>query len=96
MNSLNYNTYVSRLRALHFRTDTGCLTVEAPSPLIAAQLNGQLATIIRRAIATLEPKISGLQVHTIAAVPGPAHAWDPDDQQTDPSTPTDRKTAAHS
>jgi hypothetical protein len=78
MNSANYNTYVSRLRALHFRTDTGCLTVEAPSPHIASQLNGQLSTILRRTIAALEPKIAGVQVHTLTAVPGPPHAWEAD------------------
>ena len=86
MNCINYNTYVSRLRAAHLRPDACSLTVEAPSPLIPAQLNGQLATMLRRTVATLEPKISGIQVHDLVAVPGPPHAWDPDDQEPDPST----------
>ncbi len=82
MNSLNYDTYVSRLRPLHFRPDTACLTVETSSPLIAAQLNGQLSMLLRRTLASLEPKISGVQVHELVAVPGPPQA------RPTPGTPT--------
>lgn len=83
MSSLDYKLYVSRLSPVHFRRDTGCLTVEAPSRLIAAQLNGRLDTLLRRTVATLKPKIFGVQVHSLVAIPGPPDAWDADEQEED-------------
>jgi hypothetical protein len=79
-------TYLADTQAVASNRHTGTLVVSVSSPQAATQLNNYFQMTVRRAIATLEPKISGVQVHSVTAVPGPPHSRERDDEGTTPPT----------
>jgi chromosomal replication initiation ATPase DnaA len=77
MTESNYGTYIADTQAISFDRDTGTLLVEAPSRLVANQLNSYFAMTIRRAIASTNASVLGVPIATVEFSPRSQQAWDP-------------------
>jgi hypothetical protein len=66
---LNYHTYLQDTRGIAFDRDTGILLVEAPSRLVASQLENHFSMTVRRVIASTSPSIHGLPITAVDFVP---------------------------
>ena len=75
MTESNYGTYIADTRAISFDRDTGTLLVEAPSPLVANQLNRYFAMTVRRAIVTADATINGVAVAAVDFVSRRQKMW---------------------
>jgi hypothetical protein len=76
MTGSDYETYIADTQAITFDRDTGTLLVEAPSPLVANQLNSYFQMTVRRAVAGIGVSLQGVPIAMVEFVPraqGPCH-----------------------
>ncbi|MGB9300278.1 MAG: DnaA N-terminal domain-containing protein [Anaerolineae bacterium] len=69
MTESNYGTYIADTQAISFDRDTGTLVLEAPSPLVANQLNSYFAIVVRRVVATTNATIQGIPIAAVEFIP---------------------------
>ena len=76
MTESNYRTCIADTQALAFNRDTGTLLVEAPSPLVANQLNNYFQMTMRRAVAGIGVSLQGVPIAMVEFVSRRRQLWE--------------------